>query len=55
MINIATSFIHSETTALLHLTSFTEVVTNIGFHMAIWETFSEFLGFFNLFHNPIGE
>ena len=30
-----TSFINSETTALLHLMSFTEDVTNIGFHMPI--------------------
>ena len=37
LIYIITSFINSETTALLHLTSFTEDVTNIGFHMPIWE------------------
>ena len=35
VIYIVTSFINSETTALLHLTSFTEDVTNIGFHMPI--------------------
>ena len=43
IIYIITSFINSETTALLHLTSFTEDVTNISFHMPIWEIFSEFL------------
>ena len=44
-----------ETTAFLHLTSFTEEVTNIGSHMPIWEIFSEFLIFCNLFHEPSGE
>ena len=52
---VLTSFINSETTALLHLTSFTEDVTNIGFHMPIWEIFSEFLRFCNLFHKALGE
>ena len=31
-----TSFINSETTASVHLMSFTEDLTNIGFHMPIW-------------------
>ena len=31
-----TSFIYSETTASVHLMSFTEDVTNIGFYMPIW-------------------
>ena len=35
IIFIITSFINSETTALLHLMSFTEDVTNIAFHMPI--------------------
>ena len=52
IIYIITSYINSETTALLHLTSFTEHVTNIGFHMPIREIFSEFLRFCNLFHEP---
>ena len=52
---VLTSFINSETTALLHLTSFTEDVANIGFHMSIWEIFSEFLRFCNLFHEPLSE
>ena len=43
------------TTALLHLTSFTEGVTNIGFHIPVWEIFSEFLRFYDLFHEPLGE
>ena len=55
IIYIITSFVNSETIALLHLTSFTEDVTNIGFHMPIWEIFSEFLRFCNLFHEPLGE
>ena len=55
IIYIITSFINSETTALLHLTSFTEDVTNISFHMPIWGIFSQFLRFFNLFHEPLGK
>ena len=55
IIYIITSFINSQTTALLHLTSFTEDVTNIGFHMPMWEIFSEFLRSCNLFHKPLGE
>ena len=35
IIYIMTSLINSETTALLHLRSFTKDVTNIGFHMPI--------------------
>ena len=50
IIYIITSFINSETTALLHLTSFTEEVTNSGFNMPIWEIFSKFLRLCNLFH-----
>ena len=50
-----TSFINSETTALLHLTSFTKAVTNIGFYMPIREIFSEFLIFWELFDEPLGQ
>ena len=42
IIYIITSFINSETTASLHLTSFTEDVTNLSFHMPIWKMFSKF-------------
>ena len=55
IIYIITSFINSETTALLHLTSFTEDVTNISFHIPVWEIFCEFLRFCNFFHKPLGE
>ena len=46
---------NSETTTLQHLTPFTEDVTNIGFNIPIWEIFSEFLRFCNLFQEPLGE
>ena len=55
IIYIIISFINSETTALLHLTSLTEDVTNIDFHIPIWEIFSGFLSFFNLFHESLSE
>ena len=55
IIYIRASFINSETTALLHLTSFIEGMTNIGFHMSIWEIFSEFFRFCNSFQEPLGE
>ena len=50
-----TSFINSETTALLHLTSFTKDVTNTGFHMPISEIFSKFLISCKLFHEPLSQ
>ena len=55
IIYIITSSINSGTTALLHLTLFTEDVTNISFHMPMWEIFFEFLIFCNLFFEPLGE
>ena len=55
IISIITSFINSEIPALQHWTSFTQDVTNLGFHMPIWEIFPEFLRFCNLFHGPLGE
>ena len=61
VIYIVTSFINSETTALLHLTSFTEDVTNIGFHMPIASIWNPgecpaqwYLGqFIGLIQNPV--
>ena len=61
IIYIITSFINSETTALLHLTSFTEDVTNIGFHMPIASIWNPgecpaqwYLGqFIGLIQNPV--
>ena len=55
IIYIITSFINSETTALLHLTSFTKDVTNTGFHMPISEIFSKFLISCKLFHEPLSQ
>ena len=49
VICMITSFIDSEITALLHLTSFTEGVTSIGFHMPIWEIFPSFSDFATYF------
>ena len=61
IIYIITSFTNSETTAFLQLTSFTEDVTNIGFHMPIafiWNS-GKFLAqwyvgqFIGLIQNPV--